>query len=160
MKKRKICFFTLVFVLPIFIYIFSCKSPSKPENVVLYVDKESVADGFGDHNGTASEKELEFIDNYLISNNEAWGIGAFPLSYRNSTAVPADTVLKVFKSANLWGPYESEYDLRREFVGMSFSTPNVGVYVIRYSKEYYIYKFFHSPGPRISLSQWIDIRIK
>ena len=160
MHKGKVFLFTLLSVYFISFNLFYCKSPAEPENVIVYVEKESIADGLGDHDGIASEEELEFVDNYFIENPEAWCIGKFPMKYKNSKAVPADTVLNSFVNSNLWGPYENAYELRRTFVSIDFTTGDVGVYVIRFTDKYFINKFYYSPGPRISLSTWTNILIQ
>jgi hypothetical protein len=52
--------------------ILNCeKNPVKSELQDIFIEKNLVADGFGNQDGTASQDELNFIDNYFKSNFEA-----------------------------------------------------------------------------------------
>ena len=153
---RSLLFF--LFTLTI-ISIFSCDLLTEQKETKIYLEKHTIADGFGNHNGAASRDELDFINDYFKDNHVSWCIGAFPSRYWESNIMPADTVIWAFKLMKLIGPYVSEEELRKAFEGINIRIPFVGVYVVRQNQEYEIYKYFRAPGPNISIAEWIEIRI-
>ena len=144
----------------VLLLLLQCKGLRYQYEVTVVVDEEVVADGFGNHDGTASEDELKSMEEYLSSNEEAWSVGYIPHRYWGPvTVIPADTVLYAFKENRLLGPYESEERLREAYEGVGFRTPYVGVYVIVSGEAYEITKFFRAPGGGFSESEWVRMKI-
>jgi hypothetical protein len=123
------------------------------------VDKEIVADGVGDHNGSASEDELKFIEEYFNSNPVAWCLGIFPSAYAGTIQIPAEIVLSAFMESALSGPYKSETDLRKAYEGINIKTLHVGVYVLISNEKCEIIQFWQAPGPRFSEREWVRMEI-
>ena len=93
-----------------------CKNPVSYKLEGIYIDRELLADGFGYHDGTVSKTEVDDIDNYFKSNNEAWGlVGGFPESYLNKNEIPISEVINELNKGIL-GPFKSENELRN-FMG-------------------------------------------
>ena len=59
----------------VLLLLLQCKGLRYQYEVTVLVDEEVVADGFGNHDGTASEDELKSIEEYFSCNEEAWSIG-------------------------------------------------------------------------------------
>jgi hypothetical protein len=154
-----------VFRLLIFLYIFlifiACDKSVDPGNEKTQLDISIVADGFGDHNGNASESELGFINEYFSAHQQAWAIGSIAAEYRDESvhAIPADTLVKTFTKSALEGPYNNELDLRLTLNGISFRTPFVGIYVLTRKSQCCIIKFFRAPGPMIGEQEWDELHI-
>jgi len=151
----------LSFFLYLFFLVFGCEKSTEPIGEGAPIDINIVADGFGDHNGSASESELEFIKEYFNSNQQAWLIGAFAHGYESEEVhtIPSDIVVKVFKGIRLRGPYTSENDLRQNLDGISIRTPFVGIYVLTRSSQCLIIRFFRSPGPKVGEAEWEEFQI-
>ncbi len=153
--------FRLSFLISIFLLIFACEKSFEPIGEKTLIDISTVADRFGDHDGSTSESELEFINEYFTTHQEAWAIGSIAADYRNDDVytIPSDTVVKTFNRSALLGPYNNENDLRQELNGLSIKTPFVGIYVLTRNSQCCIIKFFRAPGPRISDQDWDELQI-
>ena len=151
----------LSFFLSLFLLVFGFEKSTEPIGEGTPIDITIVADGFGDHNGSASESELGFINEYFNSNQQAWIIGAFAHGYENEDVhtIPSDIVVSAFKGISLIGPYTSENDLRQELDGISFRTPFIGIYVLTRSSECLIIRFLRSPGPKVGEANWEEFQI-
>ena len=151
----------LSFFLSLFLFVISCEKSTESIGDGAMIDINIVADGFGDHNGSASLEELDFINDYFTSNKEAWTIGsnaAGDETYEVKT-LPSEIVVKAFERVRPWGPYTSENNLRQELDGASIRTPLVGIYVLTRRSECFIIKFFRSPGPRVGEVDWEEFQI-
>lgn len=153
--------FRLSFFLSLFFVIIGCEKSFDPIGEVNPIDINIIADGFGDHDGSTSESELEFITEYFINHQQAWAIGSIAANYRDEIAnsIPADTLIKTITRSALMGPYTSENNLRQELNGWSIRTPFVGVYVLTRNSQCCIIKFFRAPGPMISDQDWDELQI-
>ena len=151
----------LSFFLALFIIVVGCKKSTEPIGEGTPIDINIVADGFGDHNGDASEEELDFINDYFNSSQEAWTIGSNAAGYESEDVhtIPSDIVVKSFKGIRLWGPYTSENDLRQELNGISIRTPFVGIYVLTRRSQCCILRFFRAPGPKVGEANWDEFQI-
>ena len=112
--------------------IYNCsKNPVSYELEGIYIDRELLADGFGYHDGTVSKTEVDDIDNYFKSNNEAWGlVGGFPESYLNKNEIPLSEVINIL-NGGLHGPFKSEAELRSFMEGtlIHWYKHQFGIYV-------------------------------
>ena len=153
--------FRLSFILSLFLVIIGCEKSFDPIGEVTPIDINIVADRFGDHDGSTSESELEFISEYFTNHQQAWAIGSIAAKYRdeNVKSIPADTVIKTLSYSALTGPYTSENDLRDELGGWSIRTPYVGIYVLTRNHQCCIIKFFRAPGPKIGEADWDELEI-
>jgi hypothetical protein len=151
----------LSFFLSLFLLVLGCKISTEPIGEGIPIDINIVADGFGDHNGSASSEELDFIIDYFHSNQKAWIIGQNAVGFETYEvkSIPSDTVVKFFKRNRLIGPYTSENNLRQELEGLSFLTPFVGIYVLTRHSECLIIRYFRSPGPTVSQAEWEEFKI-
>ena len=151
----------LSFFLSLFLFVISCEKSIEPIGDGAPISINVVADGIGDHNGSASESELEFIHEYFQSNKQAWIIGtnaAGNETYEVKT-IPSDILVKSIKGMKLVGPFTSENDLRHKLDDISFRIPFVGVYVLTRLNECLIIRFFRSPGPRVGHVEWEEFQI-
>ncbi len=142
------------------------KNPVTYELKNIFVDKELVADAFGNSDGFASKDESDDIEKYFMSNNEAWGLGGFAYhneDYYNINEIPLSDVINTLKIHGLGGPHRSEAELRNDLKGGSIKTPSLGVYVFvqvyGISDKYRIKYYYKAPGLRISEQKWTSIII-
>ena len=154
-------FFRISIIIFICLIISTCDKSVNPTNTKALIDIDFVADGFGDHNGDASDLELLSISNYFNIHQHAWTIGSIAGEYRDESIkeIPADTLVSTFSNMKLIGPYSSEFDLRKNLNGISFKTPWVGIYVITRNSQCVIIRFFRAPGPRIGEQDWVELLI-
>ena len=150
--------------------IYDCgKNPVSYELEDILIDKRVVADAFGNHDRTASEDELIFIDDYLKSNPELWALGGFPGDYQDKNEIPLSEIINAIKNVKLYGPFKSEAELRKSYEGTSIKTPRVGIYVFdkfvqdgkrsMYIDPYRITRFYEAHGPNVSGGEWTPIII-
>ena len=150
--------------------ISSCgKNPLKSEIELqdIFIEKTLIADGFGNQDGTASQDELNIIDNYFKSNFEAWGLGGFPWDYRDKNEIPILEVMDALKNVKLDGPYKNEAELRKNYEGIGIrkvTTALLGIYVFDsgdYKSEQYRLKYFYKcGGGYISEHKFIPMVVK
>ena len=109
--------------------ISSCgKNPVSYELEDIFIDKRMVADAFGNHDGTASEDELNFIDNYFKSNLEAWADGVWLGKNLDKNEISLSEVINLIK--RLEGPFKSEVELREHHKLPEGVTPKVTTVLI------------------------------
>ena len=151
----------LSFFLSLFLFVLGCEKSTEPIGDGTPIDINIVADGFGDHNGSASESELEFVNEYFQSNKQAWIIGSNAAGYDTYEVktIPSDVVVKSIKGMKLVGPFTSENDLRDTLDDISFRIPFVGIYVLTRRNECLIIRFFRSPGPSVGQVEWEEFEI-
>jgi hypothetical protein len=136
---------------------FGCSSSTDVDAPSVVLDKNVVADAFGDHNGTATADEVKLVDDYFAANAEAWCLTGIPSAA--ATEVSADDVKRVFAQMATH-PYHNENEFRAAYQGTSIKTPSVGVVVLRNGMQIIVTKFFRSPGPAISTAQWESLAVK
>jgi len=142
-------------------FISCSKNPVESESPYIFIDKTLVADSFGNSDGTASKTEVDNINNYFISNIEAWGLGGFHWYYWNKNEIPLSVVRNTLK-APLYGPFKNEDELRKNYEGMAIKTPYVGIYVFTQDgipEQYRLKCLYYAPGPNVSEGVWIGKRI-
>ncbi|MFC1726545.1 hypothetical protein ACFL4T_13060 [candidate division KSB1 bacterium] len=160
MKKENFEGFFLIIIFSCILFFSGCKSPTEENKDFSYIDENSLADSFGNRDGIATKEEIDSFIEIFEVNKEIWCIGDYPYNYRDSKTIPLETILKKFKSSYLWKPFKSETDLRTALEGTDFTTLWIGIFVLRKTDRFYIYKFYRTPGPRISEQEWIEILIK
>ena len=138
--------------------IYNCgKNPVNYEIKDIFVDRELIADGFGDHNGVASKTELDEIDNYFKSNIEAYSLGVFPGDYQDKNEIPHSVIIDRLFAPIFDGPYKSEDELRKHYEGKAIKIINVGIYVFTKDvipEQYRITRFYKAPGANVSGGEW------
>ena len=123
---------SIVFIISFIGILISCgiKNPVESELEDIFLDKDLIADAFRNSDGTASETEVDSINNYFTSNTEAWGFGGMPETYFNKNEMPLSEVITSV-SRGLWGPFKSEAELRdcKERALFLWTTDQFGIYV-------------------------------
>ncbi|MFC1557742.1 hypothetical protein ACFL40_00155 [candidate division KSB1 bacterium] len=106
------------------------KNPVNSELEDIFLDKEFIADAFGNSDGTASETEVDDINNYFTSNTDARGLGGFPETYFDKNEIPLSEVINAI-SGKLYGPFKSEAELRtfKEQALFLWATDRFWIYV-------------------------------
>ncbi len=122
------------------IFITGCRSAPGEVSVAasVVVDESVIADVLGDCDGAASSDELAQLDSFFSQHSTGWFVGVFPLTLEESdrNEVSSDVVFVMFGRYRLYGPYESETDLRNAYKGVGIDTPYVGIYVIEKGADY------------------------
>jgi hypothetical protein len=135
-----------------------CNSLSDPDDAAVILDKGTVADMFGNHDGVASQEELAFVETYFATNSEAWCITHLPSVSTTRTGFTAEDVRTAVVSSQTT-PYPSEQALRERYAGVSFRTPYISISVLRSGVQISLAGYFRSPGPRLSEAVWEPILI-
>ena len=152
------CKFRLFFLL-LFLFASACGVTENEDEELVYVEKEALADGFGNHDSEADEDEILFIINYFINNGEAWAIGAISSAYWDSTVtkISSSEVIQLLTQAPLIGPFSD----KDAFEDRSIRYPWLGVYLIKSQNDkYYIDQFFKAPGPQVGRDEyWTELEI-
>ncbi len=146
-------------VLTIALIASSCKSPTESGAATVTLDRNAVADMFGNHDGVASSQEVTALDDYFSTNAEAWCITDLGQESWYSQEVDAAQV-KSYVEGMATHPYASEEALRKAYDGMSIRTPFVSVSVLLRGDPIAVTKFFRSPGPDISTAEWEELAVK
>jgi hypothetical protein len=148
----------ILFILPFF--LFSCEKSFEPIPEVAYISKEVVADAFGNHDGITTRDELDFVDQYFKTNDDAWCVGVCydRYWYNDQNTIGCNELVEMFGFMKCIGPYGSEEKLRESFPGTR--TPFVGIYTLKHTYKYRIYRFFRASGPRVSTDSWIELIIQ
>jgi hypothetical protein len=143
------------------LFILGCKSTSPSTAVSVAVDESVIADVVGNCDGTASADELSQLQSFFSQHSTAWFMGVFPLTLEESdrNEVPSDVVFVLFGRYRLYGPYESETDLRNAYKGVGIDTPYVGIYVIEKDADYTITHLYRSGGDGVYDGSWKEIAI-
>lgn len=136
-----------------FMFHLGCTSPTQPSGSEIAVDRNSVADLFGDHDGTASVDELAALDAYFAANAEAWCVGSFPLDDSASDRITAGEARSAFLKTTT-KPFQSEVALGQAYEGVNIKTPYVSISVLHEDRQIKLVKFYRSPGPGISVAAW------
>lgn len=126
--------------------------PESPSNSSL-LDRQAVADIFGNHDGVATPDELLALDDFFQANAEAWCVSSLSDQLRNSDEASADQAKACFL-AIATRPYPSEQALRQAYKGINIKTPYVSIAVLQNNKQLHVTKFFRSPGPGVSSAHW------
>ena len=123
---------SIVFIISFIGILISCgiKNPVESELEDIFLNKEFVADAFGNSDETTSEAEMDSINNYFASNTEAWGFGGMPETYFNKNEISSAEAIGAI-SGKLHGPFKSEAELRRfkEQALFLWATDKFGIYV-------------------------------
>ena len=151
MKKVTFTAFSLVLAL-----FSGCKSPSSPEQqVYVPLDKNTVADKFGDNNGVSTPQELQAVDDYFAINDSAWCLQDCPPE-DSSASVSAQQVKNAFTLACRF--YPSEEALRTAFQGAGIKTVWVSIMVLRQTdSQIYVVSFYRSHGGSVASNEWTKL---
>jgi hypothetical protein len=136
-----------------------CSSPTDAPAGSVLLDRQIVADVFGDHNGVASTDELSALGAFFAVNHEAWAVSNLPERLWMSNETTPDEVKACF-GAVAAHPYASEQSLRHTFEGINIKTPYVSVVVLSSGQQIHVTKLFRSPGPGISSARWDILNVK
>ena len=142
-----------------------CDSPTESPSRSLLLDRQVVADVFGNHDGVTSSDELQALDNFFEANTEAWCVSSLSEQLWNSDEASADKVKACFV-AMATRPYPSEQALRQAYEGINIRTPYVSIVVLHNNNfvneniQFQVTKFFRSPGPGISSAHWDVLTVK
>jgi hypothetical protein len=136
-----------------------CTNPTQSDSGTVMLDRNTVADLFGNHDGVASSQEVTTLNEYFSANAEAWCITDLPEESWTSQEVTAGQV-KSYVEGMATHPYSSEEALRRAYEGASIRTPFVSVSVLRPGSSIAVTKFYRAPGPNISASEWEELSVK
>jgi hypothetical protein len=152
---------TLLVVVTLF--ILGCKPVPHSTAESVAVDESVIADVLGDCDGTASSDELGQLESFFSQHSTGWFVGVFPLTWedRDSDEVSADGVRNLFGRYRLYGPYESENELRNDHqvVAMAVNTPYLGIYVIEKDVSYSITHLYRAVGDHVYDGAWKEIAI-
>jgi hypothetical protein len=125
----------------------------------VVVDKNVVADVFGNHDESATLDELDNLDDYFAAHSEAWCLGRLGQESRNSYYITPEYAKFNFSSQRA-APYPSEHALRQSLDGASIRTPFVSIVVLQKQEQIILTKFFRSPGPGVGTAKWQRILVK
>ena len=139
--------------------LIGCSSPTQPPSDAVPLDRQLVADVFGNHDGAATQDELRSIDEYFRTNIEAWCVSSISEALRESGEVSADQAKSCFAGIAT-RPFPDEQALRKAYESVNIKTPYVSIVVLRSDSQLALVKFFRSPGPGISGANWNSLRIK
>ena len=153
-------FYALVIIFSLILIFPGCGLSPENNDITIQIDENLLADAFGDHDGSVSAEELEKIEDFFFKNHDVWCIDGYPSDYWESNEIPVERIKECFGSMRPIGPYKSEAELRKKWEGINIRTPFLGVYVLRKTNGYVLYKMYRSPGPRISTAEWVEISIK
>lgn len=161
-SMRHLALITMVLV-PVTLFILGCESApnsvSVPDSVA--VEESVIADVLGDCDGAASADELSQLDSFFSQHTTGWFVGVWPLTLEEDdrSEVSSDVVLALFGRYRLYGPYESETDLRNAFKGVGINTLYMGIYVIEKNETYTITHLYRSGASTIYDGAWKEIVI-
>lgn len=137
----------------------ACNSPTQLQSDPVVLDKNVVADVFGNHDGATDPGELQFVDEYFALHSEAWCISAMGHDIWNTEVLSADQVKALFVSMAT-RPYPSELVLRQSYDGTNIRTPYVSVVVLQRSVQIVITRLYRSPGAGIAAADWQELTVK
>ena len=147
--------FLLIIFITTFTLFINCETSTEPVTEGLPVNRKLVADCLGDHDGITTSTELETLNQYFVSNEEAWVVGSGLNQFEDE--IPSDILQKNF----LIDPplFRNETELREHYKDVNIRTPFVGIYVLESHKQILVIKIFRAPGPNISNSVWKELQI-
>jgi hypothetical protein len=146
-------------ILPIVATSIVCNSPTQTQINPVALDRNIVADVFGNHDGVTSADELQALENYFADNIEAWCISGLGQESWTTSVVTPDQVRKSFASISSQ-PYPSEPALRQACGGLNIRTPFVSIAVLQRGDQILLTRFYRSPGTRISSAEWQRLPIQ
>ncbi len=145
------------------LFILGCKSAPDSVSVAVSVGvgESVIADVLGDCDGAASADELGSLQSYFSQHDTGWFVGAFPLALEESdrSEVSSDVVFVFFGRYRLYGPYESETDLRNAYKGVGIDTVYLGIYVIEKDESFKITHLYRAGGDGVYDGEWKEIVI-
>ena len=137
-------------LLLLLIFILNCGG----DTAEMLVSKEVLADGFGNHDGEASEDEITFIDDYFKTNREAWTFTVFSSDYYTKDEIPFSVVMEIITNHNLRHPLPSQDEFLNVHEGMSILTPYISIFNFtpdsKISNMFKINNFYKAPGGSFS----------
>ncbi len=137
------------------ILIFTQCMFENPQNNVVIIDKELIADRLGNSNEILEEGELALVDSFFQVNDHAYALGPGFFAYEN--AIPADTLRK---HLFFWSEiFASEQDLRDHYEGIGIKTPWVVIYKMAYDANVYVNTYYRAPGPNVYGGEWEELEI-
>ncbi len=141
--------------------ILGCESTPHSTAQGVAVDESVIADVLGDCDGAASSDELTQLDSFFSQHSTGWFMGVFPFTWeeRDKSEVSAEALGELFGRYRLYGPHESETDLRNAYQGVGIDTPYVGIYVIEKDAGYTIKHLYRSGGDHVYDGEWKEIEI-
>jgi hypothetical protein len=146
-------------ILLLILFLSSCGVTENDDDELAYVEKEALADGFGNHDGEADEEEIEIFTNHFNNNDEAWAIGAISSANWDSTVnkITSDEVVQLLRQAPLRGPFSN----KDAFEEISIRIPWLGIYLIKVKNDkYFIAQYFKAPGPQVGQDEyWTELEI-
>lgn len=137
----------------------STKSPTESQPGQVALDKNTVADIFGNHDGVASSEEIAALDSYFSSNKEAWCLTDLGQESWYVSDVTAAQV-RSYIASMATHPYPSEAGFRSAYQGENIRTPFVSVSVMRSDNGIVLVEFLRAPGPGISDADWEELPVK
>jgi len=148
-----------VLMLPM-VFAFACKSTSSPLELSTGVplDRNIVADKFGNDDSAASMEELQAVADYFALNDTAWCAQTCLPEVWTSTSISAEQVRASFMLRTR--PYPSEQALRNAFRGKIIETPWVSVMALQQTNnEVRAIACSRSPGPTFADAIWVRLKI-
>ncbi len=140
--------------------IIGCESPTDSPSVSVPVDRQVVADIFGNHDGVASSDELLALDEFFKANPEAWCVSSLSQELWQSDEASADQ-MKACLAAMATRPYPGEQALRQAYEGVNIRTPYVSIVVISSNNnQLQVTKFFRSFGSGVSSAHWVILNLR
>jgi hypothetical protein len=144
----------------IIVFANGCKSPSSPQELQngLQLDRNTVADKFGDNNGVTTTQELQGVADYFASNDSAWCLQICPSQVSDATSISAQQVKDSFVLQ--CHPYPSEQALRSAYEGIAIKTPWVSVMMLEQNNgQINAVSFYRSPGATFANANWSRLKI-
>lgn len=137
----------------------SSNSPIQPESVTVTLDKNEVADLFGNNDGVTTSEELAKLEDYFSICPEAWCVTYLGNESWTADAVTPAEVKKDIESMATQ-PYSDGQLLRRAYIGKRLKTPYVAIAVLSYGDRISVTNFFRVPGPNVSGGEWVRLDVK
>ena len=136
-----------------------CNSPASPEQeITALLDKDVVADKFGDNNGLVTPQELHAVDEYFVTNDSAWCHQGCTLQDSSASSISAQQVRNSFMLACRF--YPSEQAFRTALQGEGVKSVWVSIMVLRqYGTQIYASSFYRSHGGYFTSNQWTKLAI-
>jgi len=145
------------------VFVAGCELINGSSKGLLPVERDIIADGFGNCDGLATEDELRSLDEHFRSYSEAWALGGFPTSYLGKTQIPASEVLNELKRTCLVGPFKSKEEMKKYFDGMGIRGVKclaVGIFVFVSKPAYGIRDYYMCPGGSDFINKkWVHMKI-
>ena len=154
MKTAKFMIFLLILLLQS-----GCKSPSSPgQQTIALLDKNIVADKFGDCNAVATSQELRAVDDYFATNDSAWCHQGCVLQDSSASSISAQQVRDSFVIECQF--YPSEQAFRAAFQGEEFKSVWVSIVVLReFGSQIYVTSFYRAHGGDFTSNPWTKLAI-